>query len=62
MSPKTPDRGPDYGSEYDNQQFLKRKAREKNRLMKQFCKLEGECGNSREYRDGWERVFGKGKR
>jgi hypothetical protein len=34
--------------------------RVKEKLMKQFCKLEGFCGNSKAYVQGWERIFGQG--
>jgi hypothetical protein len=32
--------------------------RQKDRLMKQFTKLEGQAGNSDAFREGWDRIFG----
>jgi predicted nuclease with TOPRIM domain len=37
--------------------YLKRRHREKARLMKQFTKLDGPCGNTQAYRDNWDRIF-----
>lgn len=45
-------------SEYEQKQYLKAHAREKNALMKQFCKLEGPSGNSAAYQRGWLLAFG----
>lgn len=45
-------------SEYEQGQYLKAHGAEKNRLMKQFCKLEGPSGNSAAYQRGWDLAFG----
>lgn len=45
-------------SEYEQKQYLKAHAREKDGLMKQFCKLEGPSGNSAAFQRGWEAAFG----
>jgi hypothetical protein len=45
-------------SPYEQDQYLKAHAREKNQLMKQFCKLEGPSGNSAAYQRGWDLAFG----
>ncbi len=46
----------DYGSEYDNKQFLKSQGRKKNDLMKQFCKLESGNGNSNVFVQNYEQI------
>lgn len=45
-------------SEYEQGQYLKAHGAEKNRLMKQFCKLEGPSGNSDAFQRGWLAAFG----
>lgn len=45
-------------SEYEQKQYLKAHGREKDGLMKQFCKLEGPSGNSAAFQRGWIRMFG----
>lgn len=47
---------PDHASDYEQKRYLKRNARQRENLMRQF--VDGPQGNSRAYLEGWERVFG----
>lgn len=38
--------------------FTPSELRMRNKLMKQFTKLEGPSGNSEAYKQGWDRIFG----
>jgi hypothetical protein len=47
---------PEYGSASEARAYLRRKHREKNALMKQFCKLEAGAFSSQAYRDGYDAI------
>jgi hypothetical protein len=50
----------EYGSQHEAKGYLKRRHRQKAGLMRQFIKqADGPCGNTNEFRAGWERIFGR---